>query len=801
MARKNATTKNNKAKRDQAARLEEKKAARRQRMQHLRARCGAALSTVVAFFWERSWIFSIPVGLILALSLGSYSHEDPAFSVSTADDPQNYCGLWGAWAADFFYGVFGLSAWWCVLGSFMVAFFAVRSLVRRHRGETDPDRIKPPKFTALIGFFALMLGSSSLEALRFRRFEVLLPAKSGGILGDTIAMAVQHYVGVGVATVVFFVLMLIGTSLLMDFSWVDIAERVGVVLDRLFFSRFQRRSAEAEKAADEIISAAAEADLAEQFRRDAEETEVRAGIVIMKPKAEDVEKDNTLFTEQLIAPVDNVKADYPHPSLSLLDDPDRGQLGADEDAIKMTSRLIVSKLKSYNIDAEVRGAQPGPVITQYWLEPGPGVKGAQIENVRDDLRRALGVQSVRIVLSIPGTSYIGLEVPNPNRQTVRLKEILKSEAYEKSKSALTLCIGKNIAGHPFVMDLAKTPHLLVAGTTGSGKSVGINAMILSMLFRNGPDRLRLVLIDPKMLEFSLYNGIPHLLCPVVTDMNKAASALKWLTREMDHRYAVMSRIGVRHFTSYNEKVAQAERRGEPIRDPMAAPGDPLAENLKPWPYIVCVVDELADLMLTNRKEVEGEITRLTQKARAAGIHLILATQRPSVDVVTSLIKANVPTRISFQVASSTDSRVILGESGAEQLLGYGDMLLHRPGDTGATRIQGCFVDDGEVMRVVDELKKQGSPQYLAEVTESVDPQGDEGAGPVGRRSGEEDPLYDKAVDIVIRENRASISFVQRHLGIGYNRAANILEAMESAGVVSKATATGKRSVLVKARED
>ena len=349
--------------------------------------------------------------------------------------------------------------------------------------------------------------------------------------------------------------------------------------------------------------------------------------------------------------------------------------------------------------------------------------------------------------------------------------------------------------------MAKTPHLLVAGTTGSGKSVGINAMILSMLFRNGPDRLRLVLIDPKMLEFSLYNGIPHLLCPVVTDMNKAASALKWLTREMDHRYAVMSRIGVRHFTSYNEKVAQAERRGEPIRDPMAAPGDPLAENLKPWPYIVCVVDELADLMLTNRKEVEGEITRLTQKARAAGIHLILATQRPSVDVVTSLIKANVPTRISFQVASSTDSRVILGESGAEQLLGYGDMLLHRPGDTGATRIQGCFVDDGEVMRVVDELKKQGSPQYLAEVTESVDPQGDEGAGPVGRRSGEEDPLYDKAVDIVIRENRASISFVQRHLGIGYNRAANILEAMESAGVVSKATATGKRSVLVKARED
>jgi len=481
----------------------------------------------------------------------------------------------------------------------------------------------------------------------------------------------------------------------------------------------------------------------------------------------------------------------------LLDDADPARRGTDEETIQMTSRLIVAKLKSYGIDSEVMGAQPGPVITQYWLEPGAGVKGSQIENVRDDLRRALGVQAVRIVLSVPGTSYVGLEVPNPVREMVRLKEIIKSEAFEKSRSALTLAIGKDIAGKPFVMDLAKTPHLLVAGTTGSGKSVGINAMILSMLFRNDPTQLRLVLIDPKMLEFSLYNGIPHLLTPVVTDMNKASAALKWLTGEMDRRYAVMSRVGVRQFSSFNEKVADANRRGEPIRDPMAAKDDPLAENLEPWPYIVCVVDELADLMLTNRKEVEGEITRLTQKARAAGIHLILATQRPSVDVVTSLIKANVPTRISFQVASATDSRVILGESGAEQLLGNGDMLLHRPGTPGATRIQGCFVADGEVARVAEELKKQGSPSYVSGVTETEEEAGGAEAGDAGgRRSGESDPLYDKAVALVLEEKRASISFVQRHLGIGYNRAANLLEAMESAGLVSKPSSMGKRTILV-----
>ena len=808
MARKKAKEKTSKTVDERLEAVREQRRARRKAARAaLRAKiCSLSVSSI-RFLWERSWTLSIPAAVILALAFGSYSPDDPSFSVSTMSKATNYCGLWGAWTADLMLGVFGLSAWWFVLGFFMVAYFAIRSLVRRHRGEIIPDRINPPKISAALGFATLLVGSSGLEALRFRRFEAALPAKAGGVLGDVIGFAVEHYIGLGLATVVFFTMMLIGISLLMDFSWVDVAERVGKCLDEKIFSLFGKKTpvvqSETASTGNEDTPRLNEDGMLERvIDLNGGKGEKPQPLRIIKPRVEEIERSNTLFSDEIVAPAAHSAAhEQPKPSLSLLDDAVSVGTAVDEETIGMTSRLIVSKLKSYNIDAAVMSAQPGPVITQYWLEPGPGVKGAQIENIRDDLRRALGVQAVRIVLSIPGTSYIGLEVPNPVRQTVRLKEILKSEAYEKSKSALTLAIGKDIAGKPFVMDLAKTPHLLVAGTTGSGKSVGINAMILSMLFRNDPSRLRLVLIDPKMLEFSLYNGIPHLLCPVVTDMSKAASALKWLTREMDNRYAVMSKVGVRHFTSYNERVQAAIDRGEPIRDPMAAAADPNAGTLEPWPYIVCVVDELADLMLTNRKEVEGEITRLTQKARAAGIHLILATQRPSVDVVTSLIKANVPTRISFQVASSTDSRVILGESGAEQLLGYGDMLLHRPGDSGATRIQGCFVDDGEVQRVADELKKFGSPSYIEAVTQADESMAAAGDEPSGRRAGESDPLYDKAVNIVLSEKRATISFVQRHLGIGYNRAANLLEAMEQAGIVSKASSSGKRTILVPTRED
>ena len=632
---------------------------------------------------------------------------------------------------------------------------------------------------------------------------MILPGEPGGILGDSLAWGIRHYIGVGLSTVLFVSLIAVGLSLLMDFQWGDVAERIGRFICCWFIDPVARllktkRREEVLAPQDEPETVDTDASIVPIVRVVDDDTPLAAFVETLdRADAFSASVPASAGPAVQAAPRASKHADCPL-SMSLLDEPPAHREANSADDLQMTGRLIVSKLKSYGIEASIGGIQPGPVITQYWLEPGPGVKGSQIDNVRDDLRRTLGVQAVRVVPSIPNTSFIGLEVPNPVRETVRLKEILESKAFRESTAPLTLALGKDIGGKAFVIDLAKMPHLLVAGTTGSGKSVGINAMILSMLYRNSPADLRLVLIDPKMLEFSLYNGIPHLLCPVVTDMNKAASALKWLTREMDRRYAVMSRMGVRHFNNYNEKIRRAAENGETIPDPLQSPEDPVQKPLEVWPFIVCIVDELADLMLTNRKEVEGEITRLTQKARAAGIHLIIATQRPSVDVVTSLIKANVPTRISFQVASGIDSRVILGESGAESLLGWGDMLLRRPGVPQSTRIQGCFVADDEVLRVVTELQKLGEPDYIDSVTEEPDDEGgdgDAGAGG-GRRSGESDPLYDKAVDLVLRERRATISFVQRHLGVGYNRAANLLEAMEEARIVSKANSMGRREILV-----
>lgn len=758
---------------------------------------------LIRTLWAWSWLLSVFAAVVLTLMLGSYSVDDPAFSIASGRTPENFCGALGAVTADFMLSVFGFSAWWFVLGSAMIGFFAIRTAWRRMNGETDPHRINPPKLTAAAGFVALIVGSTCLEALRLRRFQMILPGEPGGILGDSLAWGMRHYIGVGLSTTLFFALIAVGLSLLMDFQWSDVAERIGRFICRWLIDPVMgllRRKPEPTEVS--VVTSEDAAPLPE------EQAAIRIVRASEEPRYVEPETDEEASADTPAegkasrrlesVPVARKPAEPSVPALSmgLLDEPDPDEEKSSEESLAMTGRLIVSKLKSYGIEATVNGAQTGPVITQFWLEPGTGVKGSQIEGVRDDLRRTLGVQAVRVVPSIPGTSYIGLEVPNPVRETVRLKEILESNAFRSSAAPLTLALGKDIAGKPFTIDLAKMPHLLVAGTTGSGKSVGINAMILSMLYRNTPAELRLVLIDPKMLEFSLYNGIPHLLCPVVTDMNKAASALKWLTKEMDRRYEVMSRVGVRHFNSYNEKVRKAAAAGEPMLDPTAAPDDPLAKPLEPWPFVVCIIDELADLMLTNRKEVEGEITRLTQKARAAGIHLIIATQRPSVDVVTSLIKANVPTRISFQVASNVDSRVILGEAGAEALLGWGDMLLRRPGVPQATRIQGCFVADDEVLRVVAELRKTGEPQYVTGVTESVEDDGDaEGSGG-SRRSGESDPLYDKAVALVLSERRATISFVQRHLGIGYNRAANILEAMEEARIVSKANSAGRREILV-----
>jgi S-DNA-T family DNA segregation ATPase FtsK/SpoIIIE len=496
-------------------------------------------------------------------------------------------------------------------------------------------------------------------------------------------------------------------------------------------------------------------------------------------------------------------ADIPEsdlPPLSLLAEAPVRQETVSADTLEFTSRLIEKKLKDFGVDVQVVAAYPGPVITRYEIEPAIGVKGSQIVNLAKDLARALSLVSIRVVETIPGKTTMGLELPNPKRQAVRLSEILGSTVYHDSNSLLTLALGKDIAGHPVVADLAKMPHLLVAGTTGSGKSVGINAMILSLLYKADPNQVRLIMIDPKMLEMSTYEGIAHLLAPVVTDMRQAGHALNWVVGEMERRYKLMSKLGVRNLNGYNVRIAEAAAREEKIPNPFSLTPD-TPEPLDRLPVIVVVIDELADLMMVVGKKVEELIARIAQKARAAGIHLILATQRPSVDVITGLIKANIPTRIAFQVSSKIDSRTILDQQGAEALLGMGDMLYLPPGSGLPQRVHGAFVADEEVHAVVQYLKAQGEPNYIEGILEGGSLEEADGTSPGDAPSGEADPLYDQAVEIVVKSRRASISFVQRQLRIGYNRAARLLEQMEQSGLVSAMQSNGNREILTPKRDD
>jgi S-DNA-T family DNA segregation ATPase FtsK/SpoIIIE len=518
--------------------------------------------------------------------------------------------------------------------------------------------------------------------------------------------------------------------------------------------------------------------------------------ITVVPKSERVEKEKqqSLF----FAPPPGGEGDLP--AISLLDPPLANQETVSAETIEFTSRLIEKKLADFGVSVTVVAAQAGPVITRYEIEPATGVKGSQIVNLAKDLARALSLVSIRVVETIPGKNLMGLELPNPRRQVVKLSEILGSQTYHASHSVVTMALGKDIAGNPVVADLAKMPHLLVAGTTGSGKSVGINAMILSLLYKADASHTRLILIDPKMLEMSVYEGIPHLLAPVVTDMRHAANALNWCVGEMEKRYRLMSKMGVRNLAGYNTKIRDAIKREEPIPNPFSLTHDQ-PEPLSPLPTIVVVIDELADLMMVVGKKIEELIARLAQKARAAGIHLILATQRPSVDVITGLIKANIPTRIAFQVSSKIDSRTILDQMGAETLLGQGDMLYMPPGTGLPVRVHGAFVSDDEVHRVVESLKAQGEPNYVEGLLEGgLDGDGGEGASSVTGIGGdaESDPMYDQACEVVLKHRRASISLVQRHLRIGYNRAARLLEQMEQSGIVSAMQSNGNREILVPA---
>ena len=529
------------------------------------------------------------------------------------------------------------------------------------------------------------------------------------------------------------------------------------------------------------------------------EKHVSAPPVKIEPQVQEVVKSERVQKEKQAALFQDLPGDSNLPPLSLLDEPPEVQETVSVETLEFTSRLIEKKLSDFGVEAKVVAAYPGPVVTRYEIEPATGVKGSQIVGLARDLARSLSLTSIRVVETIPGKNYMALELPNPKRQIVRLTEIVGSKVYNDSSSNLTIALGKDIAGKAVVADLAKMPHLLVAGTTGSGKSVGINATILSLLYKSDPADVRLILIDPKMLEMSVYEGIPHLLAPVVTDMRQAGHALNWAVNEMERRYKLMSKLGVRNLAGYNAKIADAAKREEHIPNPFSlTPDSP--EPLEKLPTIVIIIDELADLMMVVGKKVEELIARIAQKARAAGLHLILATQRPSVDVITGLIKANIPTRIAFQVSSKIDSRTILDQMGAEALLGMGDMLYMPPGTGLPVRVHGAFVSDEEVHRVVKHLQSLGEPNYIEGILEGGTLEGEGGAegGAAGEAGGEADPMYDQAVQVVLKNRRASISLVQRHLRIGYNRAARLLEQMENSGVVSSMQSNGNREILVPA---
>ena len=743
---------------------------------------------------EAGWIVGAVAAVALFAVLASFSSADPAFSHSAGPTGvQNVGGRFGAWVADIALLQFGVCAYLLVLG---LAVTVVRGFRKLHRTASgDPLNDDLPAYAHGIGFVLLLFGAAGLEALRFHSHGIALPDVPGGIIGHGVAQFLMADVGFTGATVIMLVAIAIGLSLFLDFSWLAVAERFGGFLEG-FSRRARRKREEAEdRAIGEAAAKVREAALSDERDRidEAPPVHIERTPAHVKPsERKQKEKQVPLFAEM---------ADARLPPLDLLDEPAPNVEAISTETLEFTSRLIEKKLRDFNVEAAVIAAYPGPVITRYEIEPAVGVKGSQIVNLAKDLARALSLVSIRVVETIPGKNLMGLELPNPRRQVVKLSEILGSVIYNESHSLLTLGLGKDISGKPVVVDLARMPHLLVAGTTGSGKSVGINAMILSILYKADPSQVRMILIDPKMLELSVYEGIPHLLAPVVTDMREAGNALQWCVAEMDKRYRLMSKLGVRSLTSYNQKIADARGKGEFIANPFSlTPAEP--EPLDTLPMIVVVIDELADLMMVSSKKVEELIARIAQKARASGMHLILATQRPSVDVITGLIKANIPARISYQVSSRVDSRTILDQMGSESLLGQGDMLYLAPGTGLPTRVHGAFVADAEVHRVVDVLKSRAPPQYVEGLLEAAETNGENGdAGASGGvYANEADPLYEQAVEIVLKNRRASISLVQRHLRIGYNRAARLLEDMERAGMVSAMQSNGNRDILVPARE-
>ncbi len=738
----------------------------------------------------------IATALFFLISLVTFSNEDAGWTHSGAlQAVTNACGVFGAWLADFSLSFLGLVAY----------LFPVFILWHGYLFYTQGN-IRSEKLSIAghwLGTLATLTAGSALSTLYLLRIQVELPGSSGGIVGQEISDALLVVLGNSGTTIFLLVIFLSGITLTTRLSWLAVIDWVGkytVLLVRAIFHsgtslRYERRSPSANSIATEKVFEK------KDFKRNTVSKPVEAAATPV------LEKDFG-HMERVASPIKKQQrfmdaGENVLPALDLLDNRDTRVKGYTQTDLEEMSRLVENILQDFNVIVEVVGVLPGPVITRFELMPAAGVKVSRISTLSKDLARALSVTSVRIVEVIPGKSVIGLEIPNREREMVTLRELLASSAFEKSKSLLTLAMGKDISGTPMVADLGKMPHALVAGTTGSGKSVAINTMILSLLYKSTPEQVRMIMIDPKMLELSVYEGIPHLLTPVVTDMKEASNALRWAVAEMERRYKLMSKMGVRNLAGFNQLLADAEARGEKIRDPMFQLVNPLEEGqtfptLNALPSIVIVIDELADMMMIVGKKVEELIARLAQKARAAGIHLILATQRPSVDVLTGLIKANVPTRISFQVSSRIDSRTILDQGGAETLLGNGDMLFLPSGTSIPIRAHGAFVDDHEVHRVVEFLKQTAPPNYLDEITKESSDSSDGfsfSGGNSGNGDAETDSLYDEAVQFVTESRKASISSVQRRFKVGYNRAATIIEDMEAAGVVSAAESNGSRVVL------
>ncbi len=737
---------------------------------------------------EAGWILLLAAGAWLALILATYSAADPGPSFSGSGAPiVNKGGAVGAWFADAFFYLFGLSAWW------WVALAASGIFRLYHRVETWEILNRRTLAVSLVGFAVVLASSTALEAMRLHSLAPALGFGAGGALGNLLSGWLAPAFGFTGATLMLLAALAGGVSLFTGLSWLRVAEIAGAAIEWTYAA--VRARIEARRDREEGRLAAQEREEKVEVAKKAFEDHEPIRIEMPSPV---VAKSERIVREKQV-PLFADLPDSPLPALSLLDAPDTHIERPTAETLEYTSRLIERKLLDFNVQVKVVAAYPGPVITRYEIEPAVGVKGAQIVNLARDLARALSVTAIRVVETIPGTSCMGLEIPNPKREIVRLSEIVGSQAYADMHSKITIALGKDITGKPVVADLARMPHLLVAGTTGSGKSVAINAMILSLIYKATPGEVRLILIDPKMLELSMYEGIPHLLAPVVTDMRQAGAALNWCVAEMDRRYKLMSAFAVRNLASYNQKVREAIDRKEPLKHPFTlTPDDP--ELLEPLPLLVVVIDELADLMMVSGKKVEELIARLAQKSRACGIHLLLATQRPSVDVITGLIKANVPTRIAFQVSAKVDSRTILDQQGAESLLGQGDMLYLTPGHGQPTRVHGAYVADAEVHRVVEALKKQGEAQYIDGILDQPDLTEGGGTNGEGAVSGEADPLYDQAVQIVMQNKRASISLVQRHLRIGYNRAARLIEDMEKAGLVTAMASNGNREIIPPSRD-